>query len=280
MVGGVMKKLKNKDNEILKYDRDKLLEKYDYFKNTDLLGFMWEFIRRNEEYKKTYEECFLHPPGHFFNYDPVPLKRDNLLFDLERTWRRNYPYRKIFEFGLEYPLDPDKKANDKHFKATPLKSYFKWSIKLLFSSFDDLSKEKYFDELKWVLLQNDNLGMLIDIDAPIDKIKFDIERVIEIAKEQREHLKKEFSGTPVENEEKEEKKRIMKNEWPDYLIAYDLKESGYKTIKIAQILFPNEDNSYPGFIVSRKINNCTKSAKKLINGGYKKYLSKLTNSSF
>ena len=44
------------DNRNEKKGRDEILKKYEYLDDLSLNGYLWEFIRRNREYKKAYEE--------------------------------------------------------------------------------------------------------------------------------------------------------------------------------------------------------------------------------
>ena len=44
------------DNKNKKKGRDEILKKYEYLDELSLNGYLWEFIRRNKEYKKAYEQ--------------------------------------------------------------------------------------------------------------------------------------------------------------------------------------------------------------------------------
>ncbi len=101
-----------------KESRENIDKKYAYLEELPLEGFLWEFIRRNKEYKKAYEE-----------YQNNRRDYDKLIFDparkndeTELSWfvrtqgRRFRAFKMLFSpFGLAYPLDPTKRADDRDF---------------------------------------------------------------------------------------------------------------------------------------------------------------------
>ena len=101
------------DNRNEKKDRDEIMGKYEYMDDLSLNEYLWEFIRRNKEYKKAYEQYqkkknyWLEPV-----YDPPKNKNEAVESWYIRTHGRTYPRNKLLfnPFGLEYPLNPSRQA--------------------------------------------------------------------------------------------------------------------------------------------------------------------------
>lgn len=258
-------------------EREEALKKYVYLKKANLESFIWEFIRRNKDYKEAYQKYQSNKKyWNVFIFDLPKKKRvtEPLSWYSITPGRRVPRFKILFNpFGLDYPLNPLKGANDKEVKRR-LRGCLRRVYTPVFYDFSedpDITKslKKEWSE---VHKQKITIEVLIDITAPIEKIQSEVEKII---KEKRERIEAENTVPEYYGEnfvtKKNFKKRVRK-EWIKYLIAYDLKEQGYKIRNIAKLLYPEEDDGYPDFPVSKKIHRFVKEAKHLIDKEYKEFL--------
>lgn len=235
---------------------------YDYFNHLPLEGWIWEFIRRNYQYRKLYSE-FIKPVSKREPYYKKPL--DHLLREFCMESNRDYEYR--------YPLDPEqflivrnnnpllkiKKGKriidgnvtlglpNPDIKYTDLKPYKPVILQRDIIATYKLSKD--YNEFNY---ENDNflfdcadiIYSLIQPTGAQETLLLSIPTIsaskLKILKQIERIVKKE-----VRYKAKLPKKMEGFKRWKFYLMAYDLKESGYPIKDIAKILYPRKSNGSP-----------------------------------
>ena len=268
-----------------------ILKEYDYLSELNTEGFLWEFIRRNEEYKKTYKEYEKRKKYyHELIFDPPLQKDEKEISWFVRTHGRKFPRFKtlFYPFGLEYPLNPALQANDRTFirpcKNLPGKKskeknilieYFRLIIKPIFHYHHEFQGVKNKWNNDWIKLHQNYISVLIDMNAPINKI---VEAAEELVSREKSYLKDESERIQQEDNISIDRHSFKrKREWTNYLIAYDLSIiSGYRIEKIADILFSKTHRTHHGSSICTDCKNAgryVEKATELINTKYKDYLS-------
>lgn len=238
-------------------ERLEMEARYRYLGKLKLEGFLWEFLRRNEEYKKLYAE-YKNIKRNFNKLNWDEISRDEKCKDFRI---------KLNKFGLTYPIDPSKQANDKEFKEIP-RVYFRKNDAVDFLCWhDDPDRMSCWNDEK----KHYKIAVLIDARASYRKIESDIKRIVKNAKG---NLKKTKQKQKNSSHTSREIVKRFGRQWQEYIMAYDLKHGEKYGIRtIAHMLYPDEDDFYPDFKASKKIARYIKEAKKLINIHYKDFLS-------
>ena len=193
---------------------------------------------------------------------------------------------KFGNFGLAYPLNPSKKANDKHFKITPLYFYLKspkWAPKIIDTDplpYGKITAEEQLLKQELTLYQSTSVDVSISLNAPDNQILLQIKKIIQIAREDIRQRKKKLR-TQFKNQknillDQPKTKEIHKNfsVWKDSIIAYDLRyKKKYEPEDICIIIKGKETYYKYKESTSRKIGRDLERAANLINRKeYLKYL--------
>lgn len=226
------------------------LDDYDYLKQLKTEGFLWEFIRRNELYKKLYESY----SSKYADFPKLSQDRDYLKL-----------ISQFSKFYLRYPIDPSNQAN--HFKNNELKSSFIFNNAADRICWDD-------DEERPVFLYNiretgKKLILLIDITKSVKAIRRAFDEVIKYAVIDY-NVRKRYLSNKRSQSQAAKRKRV--EDWANYIKTYDLINEGRKPKEIARLLLPVEKNNGPDYPASKKISIYYKKGKELIEGGYKDFL--------
>lgn len=255
---------------------------YDYMDSMPLEGWIWEFIRRNELYRKHYS---LQKQDHNYFFDPVKLfslvpyryyrpKQQNGK-QRELPSSRNYL---IIERALINSLadavlyecfpSPNRKYTDFHQHKPLIKGLLAVSI----CDFRRYCKEPLAERTE------DNPAFLqycyrfvtnyLAIGTPENTLYFGISK-----EARREDVKKQINDLLKEYlPERKNKPRVRKkNEWKHYLMVYDLSEANLEIPQLIECLrnaFPYNENLYDEINIRNYINKATA----LISGNYNKYL--------
>ena len=191
-------------------EREKILEEYSYLDKAELEDFVWEFIRRNKDYQRAYDD-----------YKKNEHKWEEMSLNVKSKEPKRMEWQKylkgINKFGLKYALDYRMKAND----VKMFKQYFNSKSPHFLFWFDD-------DELCDIEKNEFKFAIAIDTRYPSDKTINEVEAIVKNARKKRPGPK---SRRDIEN-------------WKNYLMSYDLKEAGFDTKKISEIVFSkkNEKN--------------------------------------
>ena len=264
------------DNKNEKKGRDEILKKYEYLDELSLNGYLWEFIRRNKEYKKAYEQ-YQKKKNHWLEpvYDPPKNKNEAVENWYIRTHGRIFPRNKLLfnPFGLEYPLDPSRQANDMPSEHPTIDNCFKLTNTSVFHYFvSDPEVRKLWNQ-EWLLSHKYGIEVLIDVTAPLDKIKEKVEKIVRTERRtnKTEELRKLIKEKIYKNLDIIQKRKRFED-WKNYLIAYDLKcIEDFKIKDIIDFLHPGELKKQFESRANKKILHDIKEAKRLINGEYKEY---------
>lgn len=234
-----------------------ILKKYKYLRKLNLEGYLWEFIRRNEDYKKLYNE-FIKYKEHFRKRNWHELPKYKIFYELKM---------KLKGYGLNYPLDPSIQAN----KIIDLKSYF-----MINQTVEILCMDDHPDRaLCWQYIEatGHKVALLINLESSERKIISNIKKIFKRAKKA---FKVSINNHKVSKIEKEKRKR---KDWYEYLIAYDLIKINKITIKeIAEILpytrhkKSDLQNHTSGCNECRKVRRYINKAEQLINSKYRDYI--------
>lgn len=271
---------------------------YAYMDNMPLEGWIWEFIRRNDDYY-----------WYYFDFEELKNKNDKrgLVQLMDNNWDlANLP------FQLKNPLDKWFEGEEIRFdelsKFNPVDAVnLKWGVsniqvseggktvslkesarvvylkphadvfslvrpegepkRLEFGQEYDIGNDHPFD----LLLEqqgNENIIMaLVDISAP--------ESIDNILKELKSSLLKWRNALKLPKIK--DAKTAKKNEnllignakiWKSYIIIYDLMSNGLSYKEVCNMLIDYDDSYKEEKFIERHL----KAAEKIINGGYKKYL--------
>jgi hypothetical protein len=126
---------------------------------------------------------------------------------------------------------------------------------------------------EWLVSHKYGIEVLIDVTAPLDKIKDKVEKIVrtERRSNKTEELRKLIKERIYKNLDIIQKRKRFED-WKNYLIAYDLKYTeDFKTKDIIDFLHPGENNKHSESRANKKVQQDIKEAKKLINGQYKEY---------
>ena len=256
--------------------RDEILNKYEYLDALSLNGYLWEFLRRNKDYQKAYEKYqdnkayWLEPV-----YEPPRKKNEAAENWYIRTHGRTFPRNKLLfnPFGLEYPLDPSRQANDLPGEYATIDNCFRLTNTSVFHYFvNDPEVRKPWNQ-EWLLSHKYGIEVLIDVTAPLDRIKEKVEKIVRIERKtsKTEELRKNMKEKIYKNLDIIQKRRRFKD-WKNYLIAYDLKHrENFKMKDIVDFLHPDELNKNPELKANKIVLRDINEAKNLINGQYKEY---------
>lgn len=285
------------EQELINIAGQKIKDDYSYMDSLPLAGWMWEFIRRGEDYKNLYKKCLSEYEGLCFD------KRYDFVF----SWKRTF-----YEIGLDIFFHEGKHSRNEYKIIS-----FKGSSKRTggpYMALPDFNK-KYIDFTsespsiagiqpvkcldypaiaEWRKDEEDEEGSpdigsidrLLDMLSPGEFEKtlyFGVSRVGPKEKilNQISDIMDKFDLTRTGVNKKKSKLRLDK--WRDYLIVYDLKPNNTPYRNIADLLqgaFPmkqrnNSENaiSNPSTYTERNIEDYWNKACSLIDfKGYKKYL--------
>lgn len=284
----------------MKLDPDEVEKEYGYLDGLDFYGLAWEFIRRNKEYQELYLK-FRGEYDYWCEliYKPPMLEGENYEEWADRTRGialNRYDDEGLFwPLGLRYGLHPALKANgnidetlreiiplEEEAMADTVYSLIKFGLKHYFhhkkdAVFYNLHRtlgfpDEYVNYLEvaeilkddWTREHPEAIEVLIDTTKSIPKIQEEIIRLVEdIRRDKDFDVQREAAMDGGEFTKKDKNRRARTNEWPNYLIVFDLNKKGIRRGEIAKILFPTEDNSYP-YRASQKVDKYVSKATELI----------------
>lgn len=276
---------------------------YDYMDSMHLEGWIWEFIRRNRDYRWLYSEIKKEYPSK--KYPKINKAFDFLLrdFGMEAVKHRPTmtplpkehfliyqspgvtdcfpnPYIKYNEFKQYKPvmlkgdivraLIPPAIYKDTQMRINePYKMPQHWINKDKQLSQKGLDLHHGDKNFNYICVHT--MTRVLEVFEMEDTIYLGISRYAELpdVKTELDKIYKNYV-TPVSSV------REMRKEWQYYLKAYDLnEEKKYKPKDMAPHLYPKESNEYPdGYPVTKKISKQIQEAEKLINEKqYLKFLS-------
>ena len=267
-----------KRGDEMEEEREKILEEYSYLDKAELEDYAWEFVRRNEGYRKAYDAY----KENEHNWEGMSI---NLRADKQKREERQKYLKEINRFGLRYPLNYRKKANE-----------VKWDDKLLnkFQSLKDHPKIKEYSHSKkpeflfWFDKFNEinNKELCTNIfDIRRDEFKFAI--AIDVRYPNNPDTLSEIKEiiTRAKKERQEKILEDLRDTWKFNLIAYDLRTGNnlrnkkYKIKEISEIIY-NSDCTQTGHAsASGECSHCGRTkkairrAKELINTPFYRFFS-------
>jgi hypothetical protein len=261
------------------FDIETLLRKYDYLDRLPLAGWLWEFLRRNKQYRDLYED-FLENEDHLGRLEwwqkvypengrDCPSQTDAIWFSLMQR-ARSFRLRKI--------LDPDLTAPEIGIKALARAFLLEPAVVSLFvgthgkEDGDDHDTEGSPPNAV-ICSSSDFLlhEMAIKIDLSVSEGKL-VPLIKEIIKKQKIDLKEQMP--------KPKRKGELFRRWKENLITYEMmklrKTKQLKTKDIHDLLNPklrhgsgNHPFSCP---YCKNVRKHSHDAKTMINGKYREYL--------
>jgi len=260
----------------MKKDKEKEKQKFnsaDYeYLNEDipLLGWAWEFERRSEAYRKAYREFSSLDLNEQFLEDPSVKELfflEPFNWDPNKTWPEVSEGIKALHVNKSEPVRvfnlkwKDVKINSEQAKVKRRSG----KNSITFSYVRGYTGHP-FAELYKEMGREDIVMALITLSRPNKKIIEDLERVIE---KWRKLLKINVVQTPTVTKEKENK--ILKDapHWAECLLIYDFIISNYDSFLREKTLSFKKVQSELGWISEDTIGSRYKTAKEMIEGGYK-----------
>ena len=285
-----MEKLKKKEKKKIEFN----LADYDYMDNTrPLVGWVWEFMRRSDEYKKFWEtgprsEGYKAFWGDEAGNPDIFCVGDKRWVGKDPSEKWTNEYLELLDLSLHEVVSKSKPVDVTNMRWR-LKGHYEFgrtfdldqysSIKVS-SDYDSegivthvtywmlhWEKSHPFEKLRQVADRPNVVMALIDISAP-ESIKNFLSTIRTELLFWRKRLKlpkvKDAKVSKIKNNELIKKAKI----WKSYLMVYDLLNNGIKPAEATDILSKYDDKYSEMNTVIRH----NERAKALINGGYKKYL--------
>jgi hypothetical protein len=226
------------------------LDKFNYLNRLPIYCYLWEFIRRNKEYQKLFESF------------QKRLKRMEQLELNVYEQMHDKQLKKILKvcshFKIKFPLDPSKKSNEFYRSTLKDNLIYRKGVRFI-TSFNHIDRFVLAQEaLKESGPNKQDLLIAINTLVPIHRILAGVKSIV-----------KEYHTNPGE---RITQRRRIREEWKDFIIAYDLKKGGLSIEEIAKLLFPEENNGYPDYRGNKKVSRYIKEADRLIRCGYKDFL--------
>ena len=255
---------------------------YDYMNHLPFEGWIWEFIRRNADYRKLYSEFKKPLPER----DPYYRKRlDHLLHDFGIEANRGYDgHLDSEQFLIKKSINPLLKIKKKT-RTIKLKDGTRKKSKsriidgnvnlgipnpdIKYKDFDNKHKPIILTrEPQWGIVKAHNFNehyltkykqlsyeqALEDNDLGIYCVHTITRTLTPLATEIEDTLYLGISKKATLEDIKQEISKIYtkyikpefrkrKKEWPNYLMTYDLRKKKYTVKKIAKLLYPNEKSA-------------------------------------
>lgn len=267
------------DKEVKKIEEkaEYILTNYAYFENLDLAGWKWEFIRRTDEYVKTYQKIkkVLADAAPKDDIELVGVLHSRVIRVLETFLTRRFNI-KIDYYLLRkhsFPYADIEKEIMNNFLLIPNPALKYTELGNSVSQFEIvrgavLDKEKVSS---WGKGNADEFGdycieFLTEVLPPVN-FRGTLYIGISLATTRTEAVRAVDDLISKHNFLEDSKKDM--NQWGYNLIAYDLAKDNHKPKEIAGIL----NEAFPGkFSDIRTIYNCITRGKKLVGGEYRKYL--------
>lgn len=243
-------------------------KEYTFCDELDLLGWAWEFLRRNEEYQrdwlaelKAYFKCPRITGDGYPAFFPSKERRYCLSND-QTIWINHPDFyfvpnhkkgRYIHKYGTFHFVNPNQDSPS----YLPFSNHHYFEGKSAFGNtwHDEKTANKCFGS------RYRQLDLAVDLAFPIDR---QLERIKQILKKEQQELS-ELGSIEIM------KIKHHKGLWKDYLRIVDAKSADMKIsdTEIAATIYPKEDNTYPEFRVSDRVNKKHAAAKNLIKTGIK-----------
>jgi len=252
---------------------------YDYMDNMPLDGWIWEFVRRNEEYKKSYSEALSEYIEWIKETGKSAGKNSRIRWVMYRrfldkinkeNWSRIFPklipdprlgYNNIHESAKPLISGPIKGGTYQELKQA-LEDIRESLATMISIQKEEWTIEKMLERHQAYILeellpsdQDDACFIAISRTARKDDLKSSVEKIISA------YIKKMLPRAP----------QFRKDQWRHYLEIYDLHGQVERSI-IAEKYFPHLLNVRPDYRRSKEVDKYYRKAKALINHGYKKYL--------
>ena len=235
---------------------------YEFTEDLSLLGWAWEFLRRNKEYQRDW----LIELKEYFSGERV---QEDIRIWREVTHTDIANERMLWINGKDFSIHPKNAVrlkygvqelrNPKQDHPFFLSTMFQGSSgKLTFSGYHfGGNLEEFYKKHS----EDRYPAVMFDLELPIQP---QIERIKDDLLFRQKMLAQEGRISPVSP-------KNQKDKWRDYLRIIDAKNSPDKppVRKIAAVLYPREDNIYPDYRVSDKIKKSHKAAIELVNFGYR-----------
>lgn len=204
---------------------------YESMKDYSLEQWAWEFLRRNPQYVKKWEEILEYLRG----------EGDEEILD---SWPCN-------EWGLEFYLDPGKEYS--HIEFIPYGGYHKPNY------LNSKSLSRLYVDVNRPNLETGEATLTFNVRLPLTP-------QIEAAKGRLEEFRQEVSDHMIAT--RESFKPRDRNEWIMHIRFLDAKAAGASDREIVDELYPNEAKSY-GIEWQKKTDDKRNQAKRFVEIDYR-----------
>lgn len=245
---------------------------YESLSNASGEKLAWEFLRRNEEYdedqQKWQDQAEKEIEKNKIHFDSAFPKRCAYNFE-SSLW---YPlYGKISEQGervnAKYGISTGDLLNTQRFFVQPVKSDDPPRMSAGYVYFYKGANIPNIDVFS--IDRPQEVIIKIDLDYPLDlqldQLKKSIEKLAKFSS-----WDKMTGGAPLPKNKKDYRKRgLPKKHYIEYVRLLDALAVGEKFKYIAEIIYPDVDNSYPDYLASKRAEKAIARAKELMKSEYR-----------
>ncbi|CCK80033.1 DUF2285 domain-containing protein [Desulfobacula toluolica] len=219
---------------------------------TEKQFYAWQFIRRNAEYRKDWERELQH----YLEKKELEGFED---LDINDPWFFIAPQKKstVSKWGLCWLCNPDVNSPyiifERQYGDIQLSRLNEFHLG---TPIDDIEK------IKPLNVPDGKANLIFDLRLPI---KPQLKKAQELLLHTQEALKKT-------DKLKVESPKTHLDKFAVYLRIFDGYSDNAKTREIASEIYPNDDNRDTDYPANGKVKKNYKTAKELINGGYRKHI--------
>lgn len=239
----------------LKDWRDQI--QYQYTEDHTLRLWAWEFLRRNENYVKEWQEEL---PGGLMRIENI-LNNNGMPWDNKKHLKDYTPDKPDFHipsmtprerWGIMAYVNPDQ--DKPSFRALTFLSDTFHTASLTNDTRNGMNRND--EKETHIFLNQYEIAYAFNMELPL--------------KPQMEKAKKFLSRIQKEFKLQIKKSKRHKDNWLTYLRILDAYSEGVKPAIIAKILFPKIPNEHPDYNGTNRVKDSYNQAMELVNGGYLK----------